>query len=47
MRLLIVEDNTSLADWLAKLLRGEKYVVDCVHDGEAATLAPTSKPTTS
>ena len=37
MRLLIVEDNASLADWLAKLLRGEKYVVDCVYDGETAT----------
>ena len=36
MRLLIVEDNTTLADWLAKLLRGSNYVVDCVHDGEAA-----------
>lgn len=38
MRLLIVEDNRGLADWLAKLLRGENYVVDCVHDGEAALL---------
>ena len=36
MRLLIVEDNEGLAEWLAKLLRAEKYVVDCVHDGEAA-----------
>ena len=38
MRLLIVEDNASLAEWLAKLLRGENYVVDCVLDGESATL---------
>ena len=36
MRLLIVEDNTTLADWLAKLLRGANYVVDCVHNGETA-----------
>ena len=36
MRLLIVEDNETLADWLAKLLRGSNYVVDCVHDGESA-----------
>jgi two-component system, OmpR family, response regulator TctD len=36
MRLLIVEDNTTLAGWLAKLLRGENYVVDCVEDGETA-----------
>ena len=34
MRLLIVEDNLSLAEWLAKLLRGERYAVDCVPDGE-------------
>jgi two-component system, OmpR family, response regulator TctD len=37
MRLLIVEDNTTLADWLAKLLRGANYVVDYVYDGETAT----------
>jgi two-component system, OmpR family, response regulator TctD len=36
MRLLIVEDNETLSGWLAKLLRGENYVVDCVHDGETA-----------
>jgi two-component system response regulator TctD len=36
MRLLIVEDNTTLAEWLAKLLRGSNYIVDCVHDGETA-----------
>ncbi len=36
MQLLIVEDNTTLADWLAKLLRGSNHVVDCVHDGETA-----------
>lgn len=34
MRLLIVEDNQKLASWLAKLLRAERYVVDCVGDGE-------------
>ena len=39
MRLLIVEDNTTLADWLAKLLRGNNYVVDCVHDGETAVFS--------
>ena len=36
VRLLIVEDNRSLAEWLAKLLRAENYVVDCVYDGESA-----------
>ncbi|MDE3080715.1 MAG: response regulator [Paracoccaceae bacterium] len=34
MRILILEDNVSLSEWLAKLLRGENYVVDCVPDGE-------------
>ncbi len=36
MRLLIVEDNEKLSEWLARLLRSENYVVDCVPDGEAA-----------
>ena len=36
LRLLLVEDNETLAEWLAKLLRAERYVVDCVPDGEAA-----------
>ncbi len=36
MRLLVVEDNRTLAHWLAKLLRGGNYVVDCVYDGETA-----------
>ncbi|MEO8242107.1 MAG: response regulator transcription factor [bacterium] len=36
MRLLMVEDNERLSDWLARLLRAENYVVDCVADGEAA-----------
>lgn len=35
MRLLIVEDNLSLAEWLARLLRRESFVVDTVHDGES------------
>ena len=36
MRLLIVEDNARLSDWLARLLRAERFVVDCVPDGETA-----------
>lgn len=36
MRLLLVEDNAGLSQWLAKLLRSEHYVVDCVADGETA-----------
>lgn len=34
MRLLMLEDNLSLSEWLAKLLRRENFVVDCVADGE-------------
>ena len=36
MRLLIVEDNESLAEWLARLLRNDNYVVDLVPDAETA-----------
>ena len=36
MRLLLVEDNRDLADWLARTLRQANYVVDVVHDGEDA-----------
>src|ERR1017187_8509087 len=36
VRILIVEDNRPLADWLAKTLRGEKCAVDCVYDGSDA-----------
>jgi two-component system response regulator TctD len=36
MRILLVEDNRQLADWLAKSLRRDNHVVDCVHDGEDA-----------
>lgn len=33
MRILLVEDNRELSEWLARLLRKSRYVVDCVHDG--------------
>ena len=36
MRLLIVEDNERLSDGLARFLRSELFVVDCVPDGETA-----------
>jgi two-component system response regulator TctD len=36
MRLLLVEDNLSLADWLARALRDNRYTVDCAHDGAQA-----------
>ena len=36
MRILLAEDNQELSDWLARLLRRDNYVIDCVLDGEAA-----------
>lgn len=36
MRILLVEDNQKLADWLAKSLRQSHYDVDLVRDGEDA-----------
>lgn len=36
MRILLAEDNRDLSDWLARLLRRDNYVIDCVHDGESA-----------
>lgn len=36
MRLLIVEDNHELADWLARALSQASYAVDTAHDGEEA-----------
>jgi len=35
VRLLLVEDNSSLATWLAKLLQGENYAVDALTDAES------------
>lgn len=36
MRILLVEDNVELSNWIAKLLRGDNFAVDCVYDGEDA-----------
>ena len=36
MRLLLVEDNRQLSDWVAKTLRSEKYTIDCVYSGDDA-----------
>jgi DNA-binding response OmpR family regulator len=35
-RVLIVEDDVALADFLSAELRSERFAVDVVHDGEAA-----------
>ncbi len=36
MRLLLVEDNRQLSDWLAKTLAKDRYAVECAYDGEDA-----------
>lgn len=36
MRLLLVEDNLSLADWLGRALRDNRFTVDCAYDGAQA-----------
>jgi two-component system, OmpR family, response regulator TctD len=36
VRVLLVEDNRSLAEWTAKALRHGGMIVDCMHDGMAA-----------
>lgn len=38
MKLLLVEENPGLAQWLVSLLRRENFTVDRVADGEAADL---------
>ncbi|MEM9486104.1 MAG: response regulator, partial [Cyanobacteria bacterium P01_F01_bin.116] len=35
MRLLLVEDDSQLAESLTEVLEGQRYVVDTVKDGEA------------
>ena len=36
MRILLVEDNAELADWLRRVLRGERYTVDWLDNGADA-----------
>jgi two-component system, OmpR family, response regulator TctD len=36
MRILLVEDNRQLAEWLARTLHNSKYSVDCAYDGAHA-----------
>ena len=39
MRILVVEDNAELAQWLARTLRQEQYTVDCIDNGLDADFA--------
>ena len=36
MKLLLIEDNPTLAHWLAKMLEQESFTLDAVQDGDAA-----------
>lgn len=38
MRILLVEDNKPLADWLCRTLRKEQYTVDWLDNGDAADM---------
>jgi len=39
MRILLAEDNRELSEWIARLLRKDNYVIDCVHRGDDADAA--------
>jgi two-component system response regulator TctD len=39
MRILVVEDNAELAQWLVRTLRKEQYTVDCIDNGADADFA--------
>jgi two-component system response regulator TctD len=36
MKILLVEDNRALSEWLARTLRADKYTVECSYDGADA-----------
>ena len=36
MKILLVEDNRTLSEWLARTLHADKYTVECVYDGAEA-----------
>lgn len=38
MKILLVEDNRALSEWLARTLRADRYTVECVYDGADADL---------
>ena len=43
MRILLAEDNLDLSQWIARLLRRDNYVIDCVHRGDDADVALASQ----
>jgi len=43
MRILLAEDNRELSTWVARLLRRDNYVIDCVYRGDDADVALASQ----
>jgi two-component system, OmpR family, response regulator TctD len=43
MRILLAEDNQELSEWIAKLLKHDNFVVDCVYRGDDADAALASQ----
>src|SRR5580704_1886608 len=39
MRILLAEDDRELATWVARLLRRDNYVIDCIYRGDEADAA--------
>jgi two-component system response regulator TctD len=39
MRILLAEDDRELATWIARLLRRDNYVIDCIYRGDEADAA--------
>ena len=38
MKILLVEDNRALSEWLARTLQADKYTVECAYDGSDADI---------
>src|SRR5690349_17277578 len=43
MRILLAEDNRELSQWIARLLRRDNYVIDCIYRGDEADTALASQ----
>lgn len=46
MRILILEDDTELADQIAAMLRDENFAVDVTHDGQEVSNTASKIPMT-
>ena len=46
VQILLAEDDRALATWMARLLRQDKQVIDCVYRGDEADAPPWQPKTT-